>query len=198
MTVVFIPVWQRRGQGKSRLLEWKITQTPPNDLPSSLWKVFLAREAPGWPWIWLKRPRASQWNYVHTENERTLHEVNNLPAEMCWKPPARQTACFHLGIKPYLNSGVTRIIPHAATYRNVFLRHPAAPGMIIWPTTARAGPTLHLSQAITRGRWRVKTSPFACHHKNTTVCNEAVSSILTEGRGAIVSLTMKGRLWDLL
>lgn len=59
-----------------------------------------------------------------------------------------QTVCFQLRIQPYLKSGVMRIIPQAANYRNLLLRHPAAPGMKIWPTTAhRTVPThLHVSQ----------------------------------------------------
>lgn len=106
-----------------------------------------------------------------------------------------QTVCFQLRIKPYLNSGVMRIIPQAANYRNLLLRHPAAPGMKIWPTTAHRTVPTHLHAS---GRWRVKTSPFTCHHKYTPVRNEDASFILTEGRGAIVSPTMKSRLLDLL
>lgn len=34
---------------------------------------------------WLKRPKPHSETIVHTENETTLHEVNNLPAEMWWK-----------------------------------------------------------------------------------------------------------------
>lgn len=108
----------------------------------------------------------------------------------------RQAGCFQLGIKLYLNSGATRIIPHAANYRNVFLQHPAAPGMIIWPKTAQF--QRKSQRHGNKRKVKIKTSPFTFHCKNTIVCNEAVSSILTEGRGAIVSLPMKGWLLDLL
>lgn len=80
--------WQRRGQGKYRLLEWNVPQTPLMTFHLSSEMCF----GPGRLLVgsgsgphWLKRPKPHSETIVHTENATTLHEVNNLSAEMCWK-----------------------------------------------------------------------------------------------------------------
>lgn len=93
--------------------------------------------SPGWLWIRVKAADSLTVKLLSTLKMKQRCMRWTICRQKCVENClTRQTVWFQLGIKQYLNSGVTRIIPLAANYRNGFLRHAAAPGMIIWPTTA--------------------------------------------------------------